>query len=67
MEGALPAAHHHCVGSTTRPSTERLATSSGLTGPDSTGDIAMGRYTELSLRVAVVAAFVLVLAAPFRW
>jgi hypothetical protein len=27
----------------------------------------MDRIKELSLRLAVVAAFVLVLAAPFRW
>jgi hypothetical protein len=27
----------------------------------------MNRFKELALRLAVVAAFVLVLAAPFRW
>jgi hypothetical protein len=27
----------------------------------------MTRYTNLALRLAAVAAFVLVLAAPFRW
>jgi len=27
----------------------------------------MSRFKELALRLAVVAAFVLVLAAPFRW
>jgi hypothetical protein len=27
----------------------------------------MTRYTHLALRLAAVAAFILVLAAPFRW
>ena len=27
----------------------------------------MARYTDLALRLAAIAAFVLVLAAPFRW
>jgi hypothetical protein len=27
----------------------------------------MSRYKDLALRLAVVASFVLVLAAPFRW
>ena len=27
----------------------------------------MTRYTALALRLAAIAAFVLVLAAPFRW
>jgi len=27
----------------------------------------MSRYRDLALRLAVVASFVLVLAAPFRW
>jgi hypothetical protein len=27
----------------------------------------MTRYTDLAIRLAAVAAFVLVLAAPFRW
>ena len=31
------------------------------------GDAVMSRFKELALRLAVVAAFVLVLAAPFRW
>ena len=31
------------------------------------GETDMTRYTHLALRLAVVAAFVLVLAAPFRW
>ena len=31
------------------------------------GDSGMSRYKELALRLAVVASFVLVLAAPFRW
>ena len=31
------------------------------------GDMDMARYTDLALRLAAIAAFVLVLAAPFRW
>ena len=27
----------------------------------------MTRYTDLALRLAAIAAFILVLAAPFRW
>ena len=35
--------------------------------PDLTGDSGMSRYKDLALRLVVVAAFVLTLAAPFRW
>jgi hypothetical protein len=66
MEVALPSAHHRDVGATSRSRTERLVIAMGSRAR-LTGDTQMGRYTELALRVAVVAAFVLVLAAPFRW
>lgn len=36
-------------------------------GPDLMEMHGMNRFKELALRLAVVAAFVLVLAAPFRW
>jgi hypothetical protein len=35
--------------------------------PDIQGDSGMSRHKDLALRLAVVAAFVLTLAAPFRW
>ncbi len=35
--------------------------------PDLKGDSVMSRYKGLALRLAVVASFVLVLAAPLRW
>jgi len=35
--------------------------------PTLSGEIRMSRYKELAMRLAVVAAFVLVLAAPLRW
>ncbi len=35
--------------------------------PDLKGDSVMSRFKGLALRLAVVASFVLVLAAPLRW
>jgi hypothetical protein len=35
--------------------------------PEAAGDLEMSRLTPVAFRVAVLVAFVLVLAAPFRW
>ena len=57
-----------CVRGTSLP-TETEHSTNGPTGrgPDLMEMHGMNRFKELALRLAVVAAFVLVLAAPFRW
>ena len=50
------------------PSTEpEHSTQTNGPQPELKGDQPMSRTKDLALRLAVVAAFVLVLAAPFRW
>ena len=51
---------------TPRTESRALAATQGP-GPPPWGDSVMSRIKDLALRLAVVAAFVLVLAAPFRW
>jgi hypothetical protein len=48
-------------------STEHRALAAAGPRPATEGDSDMSRHKDLALRLAVVAAFVLTLAAPFRW
>lgn len=66
MEGA-PCVQRVCETSgAAAPAETEHSQPKGFT-PDVTGDSGMSRYQDIALRLAVVAAFVLVLAAPLRW
>ena len=49
------------------PSIEHRALAGPRAQAHTMGDSVMSRYKDLALRLAVVAAFVLTLAAPIRW
>jgi hypothetical protein len=66
MEGdACDREHAKRQGSPSRPSPEH-SQPPRATAPIHVENM-MSRYKDLALRLAVVASFVLVLAAPFRW